>query len=92
MDANKYNRTVEIQCPTCGSSLFRYEPQTGGIEIATCASCGREITKDDLLRENAENISKHAEEIGREFTKDVAKELRDTLRRAFAGNKYIKFK
>ena len=89
MDSSKYSRSVSLLCPTCGGTMFEFEQgvdQT--IEIAKCAKCGRIISKDELIRENGENISEHAKEIGR----DIAEDLHKTLKDAFRGNKFIKIK
>jgi len=60
--------------------------------LLTCASCSREITRDDLIRENSENVDEHIKEIGREVTKDLALELKNILASAFKGNQFIKIK
>lgn len=91
MDAEKYTRNVQLHCPTCGGDMFEYE-DGGNVEVLKCAACEREIAKDDLLRENSENFSEHLEEMAQEVVKDAAEELRATLKKAFRGNKYIKFK
>lgn len=93
MDAAKYNRQAALYCPTCGGTAF--ETAGGPAElIATvkCASCEREISKDDLLAENSENISEHAKEMGKEIRKDAAAEFRKSLKKALRGNKFIKLK
>ena len=58
------------------------------VELAKCVKCDRQISKDELIRENGENIAEHAKEIGR----DIAEDLRKTLKDAFRGNKFIKIK
>ena len=55
-----------------------------------CASCNRVFTKDELMRENSENIDEHVSEIKKELAKDIADEFSRSLKRAFAGSKYIK--
>lgn len=93
METEKYNRNVNLFCPTCGSTHFEYE--TGveeTIEIVKCASCGRPLTRDELLNENSENIHEHLSELKEEVTKDIAKEIKDTLRKAFSGSKNIRIK
>ena len=60
--------------------------------IVKCISCEREFTKDELIRENSENIDEHISEIGRQTTKDAAEELRKSLKKAFQGNKNITIK
>ena len=93
MNPEKYNRNINLLCPTCGSSDFSYEQGADEtIEVMKCASCDREFTKDELMRENSENINEHFSEIKSEASKDMAKELKDSLKKAFRGNKNIKFK
>ena len=91
MDTEKYKRTVSLHCPTCGGTLF------GGIddpsnEDVTCASCDRTLNRDELLRENSENIEEHLGEMKAAITKDFTKQLQDSLKSAFKGSKNIKFK
>jgi len=93
MDSEKYNRSITLLCPTCGGTMFEFEHGVDEtIEIATCVKCGRELLKDELIRENEENISEHVEEIGKEVVKDMADELRKSFKNAFRGSKNIKFK
>ncbi|EJG0271464.1 hypothetical protein DC877_RS06125 [Vibrio parahaemolyticus] len=58
----------------------------------TCASCGREFNKDELIQENSENIDEHLSEIKEEVLKDVQDELRKTLKKAFSGSKNIRIR
>jgi transcription initiation factor IIE alpha subunit len=93
MDAEKYNRNVTLVCPTCGGTQFKYDKGVDEtIEIAKCASCGRELTKDELIHENSENISEHVKEMGDEIIKDAAKEMKEALENAFKGSKNIRIK
>lgn len=93
MDPEKYNRSVTLLCPTCGSSQFSQsdenEPDTA---LVTCASCGRELTKAELIRENTENIDEHVKEIGEQVVEDLQHELKKSLAAAFKGSKFIKVK
>jgi uncharacterized Zn finger protein (UPF0148 family) len=93
MDAEKYNRNVNLLCPTCGSTHFEYETGVEEIiEMVKCASCGRSLTRDELLSENSENIHEHLSEIQQQATKDIAKEVKDALKKAFGGSKNIRIK
>ncbi|PMH75147.1 ECs_2282 family putative zinc-binding protein [Vibrio cyclitrophicus] len=93
MNPEKYNRNISLLCPTCGCSEFSYgEGVDETIQIMTCASCNREFNKDDLIQENSENIDEHLSEIKDEVVKDAADELRKSLKKAFSGNKNIRFK
>lgn len=92
MEAKRYGRSVNLICPTCGCDQFAFEGHDESIESAKCASCGRVFTKDELIKENSENVSEHAKEMGKEISKDLTKELRETLKKAFRGSKAIRFK
>jgi NMD protein affecting ribosome stability and mRNA decay len=92
MDTEEYNRSVTLLCPTCGGDQFEFEGSDETIESARCAGCGHEFTKDKLIEENSENINEHMKEMGKEITSDFAKEMRDTLKKAFRGSRHIKFK
>lgn len=85
MDVSKYDRVISLQCPTCGGTEFAsQEPEL----IRTCIGCGRSLTHDELMQENSENISEHVKEIGAQLVKDVQKDLRATLQKAFRGSKH----
>lgn len=93
MNPGKYNRNVSSLCPTCGCSEFSYEEGVDEtIQVMTCASCKREFNKDELIRENSENIDEHLSEIKTEVTKDFSDEVRNSLKKAFSGSKNIRFK
>ena len=52
MNPEKYNRSISLLCPTCSSSDFSYEDGCDEtIQVITCASCGREFNKDELIQE-----------------------------------------
>ena len=93
MKKDKYTRNINLLCPTCGSSLFEYEKRIDeSIEVAKCVSCGRLINKDELIRENSENINEHTKEIAGEVVKDFVKEFKASMKKAFRGNKNIRIK
>ncbi len=93
MDAEKYNRSVTLLCPTCGSTQFSSsEPSNSEAELITCTSCDRKLTRDELIRENNENIDEHVKEIGKEVTRDLERELKKQLADALKGSNFIKIK
>lgn len=91
MKDEKYQRSIGLQCPTCGCTEYE-QGVDETIEVAKCASCGRELTKDELINENSENIQEHVSEIGKQVTDDLAKELKASLKKAFRGSKNIRIK
>lgn len=93
MDDDKYVQRVELICPTCGGSQFEYDDVIEDDKAnVRCIGCDRVFTKAELIQENVENIYEHAKEIGKEVVADIAKKMKKDLRKAFRGNKNIKFK
>lgn len=89
--SDKYNRQVTLLCPTCGNDQFAHNGKNGQTsELVTCVGCGLELSKDDLIRSNSENVDEHVKEIGQEVTKDLQRELHESLKRVFRGSKNIK--
>jgi hypothetical protein len=50
------------------------------------------LTRDELLRENSENIAVNVEEVKAQVLKDISKQLQDSLKKAFKGSKNIRIK
>lgn len=93
MNDDKLSRQVGLRCPTCGSDQFSYsEEEDDGGSTVTCAECGRQLTRDELIHENSENLEAHAVEIANEAVSESVKQLSKSLRDAFRGNKNIEFK
>lgn len=92
MDAEKYDRFVSLLCPTCGNSQLETQDDDEENAIIRCPSCNRTMSKEELLRENGENIDANLEEMKEEVMKDLDKELGDMLKNAFKGSKHIKVK
>ena len=93
MNFSKHNRTIQALCPTCaGTSFSDAEPNGGDTRVLKCESCGLELTEQALWDANAENVDVNRSEMKSAVLKDVEKELRKTLKKAFAGSKNIRFK
>lgn len=93
MNPDKYNRQVRLICPTCGGDQFETRDDIEeSTTVVKCISCDRELTKDELIRENGENIDAHISEMNDQIIEDAAKELRKSLKDAFRGNKNITIK
>jgi len=93
MDSEKYNRSITLFCPTCGNSLFEFVENISEVdELIRCPSCGREMNKEELIRENGENIDANFEEIKGEVMRDLEKEMKAMLKNAFKGSKNIRIK
>jgi len=49
------------------------------------------MTKDELMRENSENIQEHADEIAKQAA-DLGNELKKSLQDTFKNSNFIKIK
>ena len=90
MDAEKFNRNVTLNCPTCGGTDFEIPDDES--QPVKCARCGRETSRDELIRENSENIAENVKEVKAQVVKDLQKELNDSLKKAFRGSKNVKIR
>lgn len=88
---NSYNRNIQLQCTVCGSEDgFDFNEDKSYVK---CTVCGKEYFGgyDELVECNQALISEHLEVTTKEVAEDIEKSLHDSLRKEFAGNKYIKF-
>ncbi len=93
MDLSKFDRNISLHCPTCARSHFSYESDPDGDQtIVTCASCGRSMTRADLIEANSENIQLNLDDVGKQAAEAVADEITRKLKDAFRGNKFITIK
>ncbi|MBH3372437.1 hypothetical protein ACIF81_07360 [Pseudomonas juntendi] len=90
MNVDKYARSVTLNCPTCGGTSFESESNES-LEV-TCIGCARTLTRDELRRENEENIQEHLNEMKKDVMKDVAGDLRKQLQKAFKCSKGFRLK
>ena len=93
MNLDKLNRSISLLCPTCGSSEMESLNGPHDIsELFKCNSCGLEITKDELMSANQENINTNLDEMKQEAVKDVKSEIEKVLKNTFKDSKNITFK
>ena len=71
MRNNKYDRSISMQCPTCGGTDFESDE---GSEIR-CIQCDRTMTKDELREANSERIQAEVEEVKAEIVKDIKRDF-----------------
>ncbi len=72
-----YNRTVSLQCPTCGGTNYEMDnrPQL------VCAKCGLEISEEALKEANGARIESVVDEVKGEIFKDVRADLKKAFRK-----------
>lgn len=87
MTEGKYDRSIELHCPTCGGTQFEYDDSDDTVPVK-CTSCGLIMSRDALIAANGDNIGAHVEQIKGEVAADLKKQLQD----AFKGSKMFKVK
>lgn len=89
MTDDESDRTLALQCPTCGSEEFRF----GGPEApVTCNRCERSFAREELVRENGERAEAAFEEMAPELLREAVETLRARLKKALKGSKSLTFK
>lgn len=86
------HRDIALRCATCGSSSdFEFNDDKSFVK---CKKCNREYHGgyDELIELNQPHIQEEMDEMKAEVKHDAEKYLRDSLKKAFKGNKFIKFK
>jgi DNA-directed RNA polymerase subunit RPC12/RpoP len=88
---DQYNANVQLQCVTCGGEQFSFNDDKTYVK---CTTCNREYLNgyDELVELNQENINRNLQVLKQEVTVDFKIEINKSLKDAFRGNKYIKFK
>lgn len=88
---DNYNKSIKLRCITCGDTDFDFNDDKSWIK---CNRCGKEYNGgyDELVELNQENINQELEKTKEEIGKDLQKEMTDMFKKAFKGNKNIKFK
>jgi ribosomal protein S27AE len=71
MPDNKYDRSISMQCPTCGGTDFESDDSP---EIR-CGQCDRTMTKHELREANGERIQAEVEDVKAEIMKDIKKDF-----------------
>lgn len=86
-----YNKKVTMRCISCGDTNFEYNDDKTWIK---CNRCGREYNGgyDELLKLNQNLINDGLKKTTDEVTKDLERDIKDMFKKAFKGNKNIKFK
>lgn len=87
-----YDRSIQLRCVVCGSADdFEYNEDKTYIK---CKKCNREYLGgyDELVELNQAHIQEELDNMKAEVKQDAEKYLRDSLKKAFKGNKNIKIK
>lgn len=89
MAGSNFDRSVSMQCSTCGGTQFEYDAETGSFR---CLGCDCTITREEVLRENGNLIDNEVGEMAADATKYARDQLRKSMRKAVSGTKHFTFK
>jgi len=80
LNENKYQRLINLLCPTCGGTQFESDETLESDEaLITCVQCNLEMSKRELRESNQGNIQTHLGEVVNEIGKDFNKEIKRML-------------
>ncbi|KTE18767.1 hypothetical protein ATE67_16855 [Sphingopyxis sp. H050] len=65
---DSYDRSMSLQCPTCGGESFEHEDLKPDVR---CVRCDRVMTKDELREANGARIEAEVDALKAEVMKDV---------------------
>lgn len=77
-----YNKSIKLQCATCGAdSFFETDEQTG---VITCTKCNRVYYGgyDELVNLNQKRIGDEVELTKEEVVKDLKKDIMDMFKKS----------
>ena len=88
---DSYNKSIQLRCITCGDVDFEFNDDKTWVK---CNRCGKEYNGgyDELVELNQETINQELEKTKEEIGQDLNKEMTDIFKKAFKGNKNIKFR
>lgn len=69
---NSYDRSMSLQCPTCGGETFEREGDESDVR---CIRCDRTMTKDELQEANGSRIEAEIDALKAEVIKDVKADI-----------------
>ena len=87
-----YHRNIELRCSICGSCIdFEFIEDKTYIK---CKKCNREYSGgyDELIEMNQAHIQEELDDMKAEVKQDTENYLHDSLKKAFKGNIFVKFK
>ncbi|MGX6272351.1 ECs_2282 family putative zinc-binding protein [Escherichia coli] len=66
------NQTLKVACPDCGSEMLKrpddFDFDTNFVGVS-CVECGREITKDDVIKQGKNVVQKQVNDMLRNTLK-----------------------
>jgi hypothetical protein len=88
---DNYNKSISLRCDTCGDTSFEYNEDKSWVK---CKRCDREYHRgyDELVQLNQAAIDEQLNEMKKEVTQDLKKDIGKMFKDVFKGNKNIKFK
>lgn len=78
------SHSIELNCPICANNQFEFDSE---LESTTykCSDCGKELTKDELLKANEYKINANIDNVKDEAIQEIEKELKKMLKKLSEG-------
>lgn len=73
------SRSIKLNCPICANNQFEFDSE---LEPTTykCSDCGKEFTKDELLKANEYKINANIDDVKDEAIQEIEKQLKKMLK------------
>lgn len=75
-----YNRVIDLQCPICGGIDFLIEDENKEVVQATCSSCDKVLSREELMDSNSQNIETHIDEVKEDIINDITKSFKSIFK------------
>lgn len=80
--------SINLKCSVCGNDQFSVVDET--VEelldvpddtLVKCSDCGREVTKEEFIKENSHIIEANVEDFKADFMKEFEKDLKKAFKK-----------
>jgi len=80
--------SINLKCSVCGNDQFSVVAET--VEelldapddtLVKCSDCGREVTKEEFIKENSHIIEANVEDFKADFIKEFEKDLKKAFKK-----------
>jgi ribosomal protein S27E len=86
---NDLGGNLTLLCPACGDGRCAFDHNAASIH---CPSCGREFSRDELVRGDSHISRQAVRGAGRGAVNGAVNELRASVGRSFHRSKYIRYR
>ena len=74
------SRSIKLNCPICANNQFEFDSELKPTTYK-CSDCGKEFTKDELLKANEYKINANIDDVKDEAIQEIEKQLKKMLKK-----------